>query len=127
MSAPAPHLLVGFIKLIEACAETALEMRKHGRVELLPRVRVGTGRRDAKDIAQRVKDFIERILKRQFMTSQNHQTKTTKREQAQAREVLRTLPTRGDHDRTLQTGTHLHQENLFFFCSITDYLQELYR
>ena len=38
MSAPPLHLVIRFIKLIEACAETALEMRKHFGFELLPRV-----------------------------------------------------------------------------------------
>ncbi len=127
MPAPALHLLVGLIKLIKARAQTALQRRKHFGFELLPRVRVSARRRDAKDVTERVKDFIERILERQFMTSQNHQTKTTKPEQAQARKVLRTLPTRSDHDRTLQTGTDLRQERLFFFCSISIYVQELYR
>ena len=94
--------------------------------EFLACMGVGARRRDAKDFAQRVKDFIERILKRQFMTSQNYQTHPTEREQAQAREVLRTLPTPPDHDRALQIGADLQQERLFFFCSINSSLQQLY-
>ena len=101
-------------------------MRKDHGFELLAGVCQGARRGDAKEVAERVKDFIEGILQRQFMTSQEHQTETAKREQALAGEVLRTLPTLRDHDRTVQTGAHLRQENLFFFCSITDYLQELY-
>jgi hypothetical protein len=61
------------------------------------------------------------------MTSQKHQTKTAKREQAVPGKILRLLPTLRDYDWTLQTGADLRQENLFFFCSITVYLQELYR
>lgn len=101
-------------------------MGEHSGFEFLPGVGQGARRRDAKDRTERVKNFIERILERQFMTSQNHQTKTAKRQQALPGKVLRTLPTLGDYDRTLQTGAHLRQENLFFFCSITDYLQKLY-
>ena len=126
MSAPALHLLVGFIKLLKARAQTALEVRKNGGFELLPCVRVSARRRDAKDVTQRVKDFIERILEGQFMTSQDYQAEPPKREQALPGEILRTLPTLRDHHGTLQAGTDLRQDNLFFFCSITDYLQELY-
>ena len=101
-------------------------MRENFRFELLPRVRIGTRRRDAKDVTQHVKDFIEGILQRQFMTSQDYQAEPPEREQAAAGKILRTLPTRGDHDRTLQAGADLRQECLFFFCSISIYVQELY-
>ena len=127
MSAPALHLLVGFIKLLKARAQTALEVRKNGGFELLPCVRVSARRRDAKDVTQRVKDFIERILEGQFMTSQDYQAEPPKREQALPGEILRTLPTRRDDDRALQAGTHLRQERLFFFCAINSSLQERYR
>ena len=126
LAAQEPHLLVSRIKLIEARAETALQMRKHSGLELLPRVRVSARRRDAKDVTERVKNFIERILERQFMTSQNHQTEPPEREQALPREIFGPLPTRSDHDGTLQTGTDLRQERLFFFCSINSSLHELY-
>ena len=99
--------VVRFIQLIKARAQTAIQMGKHLGVELLPGVRKGPRRRDAKDVAERVKDFIEGILERQFMTSQNDQTETAKSEHALPREILRTLPTLRDHDRTVQTGPHL--------------------
>ena len=101
-------------------------MRKDHGIELLARVAQGARRGDTKEVAERVKNFIEGILQRQFMTSQEHQTETAKREQALPREVLRTLPTASDYDGALQTGAHLRQEYLFFFCSITNYLQEFY-
>ena len=101
-------------------------MRKHSGLELLPRVRVSARRWDAKDVTPRVKDFIERILEGHFMTSQNYQTEPPKREQALLGEILRTLPTRRYDDRTLQAGTDLRQEGLFFFGSINSSLHELY-
>ena len=61
------------------------------------------------------------------MTSQDDQTEPPKPEQALPGEILRTLPTRGNHDRTLQAGADLQQERLFFFCAINSSLQELYR
>ena len=126
MPAPTLDFVVRFIQLIKARAQTAIQMGKHLGVELVPGVRKGTRRRDAKDVAERVKDFIEGILERQFMTSQNHQTEVSKGEQALPREIFGPLPTRGNHDGTLQAGTDLRQEGLFFFCSINSSLQEFY-
>ena len=83
--------------------------------ELLPRVRISTRSRDAKEVAECVKDFIERILKGQFMTSQDDHTEPPEGEQPLPGEILWTLPTRSDDDRTLQTGADLRHQRFFFF------------
>src|SRR5215831_841157 len=44
---------------------------KQRRVEFPPRLTVGARRRRKSQLAQRAKDFVERILQGEFMTTQN--------------------------------------------------------
>src|SRR5262245_23571051 len=44
---------------------------KQGRIDFLPRLRVGARCRRETYLAQRAEDFIERVLQRKFMAAQN--------------------------------------------------------
>lgn len=112
---------------IKVLANDAIEQGEGFRLELLPRVAIGAVGRNLKDSPQGREDFVERILERQFMTSQNQQSHFRKRQSPVPREVLRTLPIRGNEKRTRQRRPDLSQQIEFIFFFISDCLRNGFR
>src|SRR4051812_559426 len=88
MAAPAPHLAFGAGQVIEVLADDLIEMGEEFGFKFLPSLAVSAGGRHAKDLCQSAEDFVEGVLKSQFMASEDEHGQTRQSQQALAREIL---------------------------------------
>jgi len=107
MAAPQAELIR--LLRVKVLANNAIEQGEGFRLELLPRVAIGAVGGHLKDSPQSREDFVQRILERQLMTSQNQQSHFREKQRTVPREVLWTLPIRIDEKRTRQRRPDLRQ------------------
>ena len=125
MTTPQPDL-IRFLSII-ILANDAIEQGESFRLEFLPRVTIGAVSRNLKDSPQCREHFVERVLERQFMTSQNQQSNIEERQGAAPREILRTLPICCNEKRTTQPRPYLSQQIQFIFFFISSFLRNYFR